>query len=116
MKLELVVLPVLEFPITVVMDLNNTPGGGGGRGALVPSALLGAGASRHPEAWSEKSASETGKIARFLEDVEVREEWERLFYVAATRAMAMGIVRNIASQITLFMNAWWKPGSAKSVW
>ena len=56
----------LEFPITVVMDLNNTPGGGGGRGALVPSALLGAGASRHPEAWSEKSASETGKIARFL--------------------------------------------------
>jgi len=77
----------LEFPITVVMDLNNTPGGGGGRGALVPSALLGAGASRHPEAWSEKSASETGKIARFLEDVEVREEWERLFYVAATRAM-----------------------------
>ena len=76
----------LEFPITVVMDLNNTPGGGGGRGALVPSALLGAGASRHPEAWSEKSLSETGKIARFLEDTEVGEEWERLFYVAATRA------------------------------
>ncbi len=77
----------LEFPITVVMDLNNTPGGGGGRGALTPSAPLGAGVSRHPEAWSEKSVSETGKIARFLEETEVREEWERLFYVAATRAM-----------------------------
>ncbi len=77
----------LEFPITVVMDLNNKPGGGGNRTSLIPSVLLGVGASRHPDAWNDGSSSQTGKIARFLEETETREEWQRLFYVAATRAM-----------------------------
>ena len=75
----------LEFPITVVMDLDNAPGGGGGRGRLVPSPLIGVGASSCPEAWGEEDPS-TGRLARFLEATEELEEWERLFYVAVTRA------------------------------
>ncbi len=76
----------LEFPITVVMDLNNAPSGGGDRNRLIPSAPMGVGFSSLPEAWGEGVKSDTAGIARFLEEAEEREEWERLFYVALTRA------------------------------
>ncbi|MDI9370800.1 MAG: UvrD-helicase domain-containing protein, partial [Synergistota bacterium] len=76
----------LEFPITVVMDLDNRPGGGGGRTSLVPSAVVGAGFSSLPEAWEAGDKSNTAGVARFLEEASEQEEWQRLFYVAFTRA------------------------------
>lgn len=75
----------LEFPVVAVMDLNNRPGGGGGTEVLLPSPLLGVGASSYPGAWSGEK-NETRRLARFLEDGENGEEWQRLFYVACTRA------------------------------
>lgn len=81
----------LEFPIVAVMDLNKAPGGRGGKGeSLVASPLLGAGASSYPREWTgggEEIESATGKLASFLEKTETEEEWQRLFYVACTRAM-----------------------------
>ncbi|MBL3539824.1 exodeoxyribonuclease V subunit beta [Aminivibrio sp.] len=81
----------LEFPIVAVVDLNKAPGGRGGKGEpLVASPLLGAGASSYPREWTdsgEECESATGKLASFLEKTEVEEEWQRLFYVACTRAM-----------------------------
>lgn len=81
----------LEFPITAVMELDTKPGGRGGQGAsLKPSPLLGAGVSSYPADWvgkDQKGESDTGKLAAFLEKAEKGEEWERLFYVACTRAM-----------------------------
>ena len=74
----------LEFPIVALVDLNNSRGRGWGK-SLVPSLLLGAGASRYPSEWGGEE-SETGKLAAFLEQAEEGEEWERLFYVGCTRA------------------------------
>ncbi|NLB83204.1 MAG: UvrD-helicase domain-containing protein [Synergistaceae bacterium] len=74
----------LEFPIVALVDLNNTRGRGWGK-SLVPSLLLGAGASRYPSEWGGEE-SDTGKLAAFLEQTEEGEEWERLFYVGCTRA------------------------------
>ena len=84
----------LEFPIVAVMDIDKPAGSGNGKGqSLVPSTLLGAGASRWPLGWASQGAADgtggptTGRLASFLEKSEAEEEWERLFYVACTRAM-----------------------------
>ncbi|MGI6782838.1 MAG: UvrD-helicase domain-containing protein [Aminivibrio sp.] len=81
----------LEFPITAVMELDAKSGGLGGQGvSLKPSPLLGVGASSYPADWLEEGQSgesDTGKLVTFLEKAERGEEWERLFYVACTRAM-----------------------------
>ena len=80
----------LEFPIVAVMDLNQGPGGRGGAGeSLTPCPALGVGASSYPWEWmeeGEENKSRTGALARFLERASAEEEWERLFYVACTRA------------------------------
>ena len=81
----------LEFPIVAVFDMNRASGGSGGRGeSLKASPLLGVGASFYPREWcsgGEDNTSATGKLASFLEKRESGEEWQRLFYVACTRAM-----------------------------
>lgn len=74
----------LEFPIVAVVDLDKKPGGRDSE-TLVPSPLLGAGVSSYPKGWSDGEGGMKG-LASFLEDRELREEWERLFYVACTRA------------------------------
>ncbi|MGI6252706.1 MAG: UvrD-helicase domain-containing protein [Aminivibrio sp.] len=81
----------LEFPIVAVMELDSKPGGRGGQSAsLKPSNHLGVGVSSYPPDWlgpEEKGESDTGRLASFLDRADRGEEWERLFYVACTRAM-----------------------------
>ena len=78
----------LEFPVLAIMGMEYFPGKRSHGTSLDPSAILGVTPSRYPDgiASDNKDTPSSPVLAAMMEKQEQLEEWQRLFYVAATRA------------------------------
>lgn len=78
----------LEFPILAIMGMEHTPKDRTPGTSLSPSGLLGCSISRYPEDVVPTTSDDppSAFLSRLLDRQEQQEEWQRLFYVAATRA------------------------------
>ncbi|WP_024821564.1 UvrD-helicase domain-containing protein [Aminobacterium mobile] len=74
----------LEFPVLALMGMERTSNSGE-KSSLTPSKKLGIALSRIPGNENDKSPL-TWSLAKLLEARDEYEEWQRLFYVACTRA------------------------------
>ncbi len=74
----------LEFPVVAVMGLEDANRGSRGKSALIPSVPLVCVTSSLPG--DENGLAQAANWHRALESDALQEEWERLFYVASTRA------------------------------
>jgi len=78
----------LEFSIIAVMGMEYVQRRRSPGTSLSPSSILGAAISKYPEDMADGSADkpQSPLISQMFEKQEQIEEWQRLFYVAATRA------------------------------
>jgi ATP-dependent exoDNAse (exonuclease V) beta subunit len=78
----------LEFPLLAIMGMEHTPKDRTPGTSLSPSGLLGCSISRYPEDVVPTTSDDppSAFLSRLLDRQEQQEEWQRLFYVAATRA------------------------------
>ncbi len=75
----------LEFPVLAVLGLERTSSAGE-KGSLMPSPKMGVALSRIPGERNSGQAPLAWSLSRLFEEQEEYEEWQRLFYVACTRA------------------------------
>ncbi len=78
----------LEFPVLAIMGMEYFPGKRSHGTSLDPSVILGVTPSRYPDgiASDNKDTPSSPVLAAMMEKQAQLEEWQRLFYVAATRA------------------------------
>ena len=78
----------LEFSVLAVMGMEYVQSRRSPGTSLSPSSILGASVSKYPEDMADGSADkpQSPLISQMFERQEQIEEWQRLFYVAATRA------------------------------
>lgn len=78
----------LEFPVLAIMGMEYFPGKRSTGTSLSPSGILGVTPSKYPNGMKkdQKDVPSSPVLAAMMEKQEQLEEWQRLFYVAATRA------------------------------